>query len=183
MSSSLKRLLKVDIYDQFWRMVQLNHSKVKQEIQLSKDEAVSLYAYTLCHPPLYKELNSALRNGNSNNFIVKLIDSAIDTLPFYSGNFVYRWSNPTICEKSSLEGNETVIEKAYLSTLKAPNELTMAETDCMLLKIKQLNGRDITLYSDDFAPDIQEVLLPRNSVFKKSPNLDDNFDLILEQVG
>ena len=183
MSSSLKRLLRVDVYDQFWRMVQLNHSKVQKEVKLSKDEAISLYAYTLCHPPLYKDVNSALRNGDSNNFIVKLIDSAIGNLPIYSGNYVYRWSTPLICEQTSLHENETVLEKAYLSTLKAPNQLNMAEPDCMLLKIKQLNGRDIALYSDDFDPEIQEVILPRNSVFKKSLDLDVSFDLILEQIA
>ena len=103
--------------------------------------------------------------------------------PVYTENYVYRWSTPLVCELDSLRENKTVFEKAYLSTLKLPNQLTMTEQDCILLKIKHLNGRDIALYSDDFAPEIQEVLLPRDSAFKKSWDFDDNFDLFLEQIA
>ncbi len=183
MSKSLENFLKVAVYDQFWSIVQLNHNKVQKEVFLSRDEAVALYAYTVCYPPMYKEINTALREGRLNNFLVKLVDSALNKLPVYSGQFVYRWSVPTLDEQANLAANDVVIDGAYLSTLKLPNELTMVEHDCMLIKISHLNGRDISLYSDDYSADIQEVLIPRGSSFVLS-NLDEpEFDLTIEQVA
>ena len=182
MQSSLKRLLKVATYDQFWNMVQLNHSKVNQEVKLIKDEAIALYAYTLCHPPFYKEINKALRNGDTNNFIIKLIDSAIKNLPIYRGKYVFRWTLPLLEEKEKLDSYEEVFEKAYLSTLKFPNEITMADPECILFKIEHLNGRDIALYSDDYSIDIQEVILPRGSSFINTLTRCDEINYIIRQV-
>ncbi|MEZ8987182.1 hypothetical protein OAI_00045 [Vibrio cyclitrophicus FF160] len=183
MSKSLKNFLKVAVYDQFWGMVQLNHSKVQKDILLTRDEAVALYAYTVCYPPMYIEINAALRKGKLNNFLIKLVDSALAKLPIYQELFVYRWSVPTLDEQDKLANDEVVVDGAYLSTLKAPNEITMVEHDCMLLKIKHLNGRDIALYSDDYSIDIQEVLIPRGSSFVCF-NLDDpEYNLTIEQVA
>ncbi|MCU8474787.1 ADP-ribosyltransferase, partial [Vibrio vulnificus] len=94
-----------------------------------------------------------------------------------------RWSVPTLDEQGKLAANEVVIDGAYLSTLKVPNELTMVEHDCMLIKITHLNGRDISLYSDDYSPDIQEVLIPRGSLFISANIQDTQFDLTIEQVA
>ncbi|PST91302.1 hypothetical protein C9I86_08375 [Photobacterium sp. NCIMB 13483] len=183
MSKSLENFLKVAVYDQFWAMVKLNHTKVKKEVLLSRDEAVALYAYTTCYPPMYKEINSALRAGKLNNFIIKLVDSGLTKLPIYQEQFVYRWSIPTLDEQEALANNEVTIDGAYLSTLKAPNEITMVEHDCMLLKIKHLNGRDIALYSDDYSIEIQEVLIPRGSSFITHNPHDQEYDLTIEQVA
>lgn len=183
MSTSLERFLKVAIYDQFWSVVQLNHSKVQKKVFLSRDEAVALYAYTVCYPPMYKEINSALREGKLNNFLIKLVDSALDNLPIYTDRFVYRWSVPTLDEQDKLATNAVVTDGAYLSTLKKPNTLTMVEHDCWLIKIKHLNGRDISLFSDDFSVDIQEILIPRGSSFLLSPHHDPSVDLSIEQVA
>ncbi|MGR5187742.1 ADP-ribosyltransferase [Photobacterium damselae] len=183
MSKSLKNFLKVAVYDQFWSVVMLNHSKVQKEILLSRDEAVALYAYTVCYPPMYKEINAALREGRLNNFLIKLVDSALNKLPIYTERVVYRWSVPTLDEQGKLAANEVVIDGAYLSTLKVPNELTMVEHDCMLIKITHLNGRDISLYSDDYSPDIQEVLIPRGSSFISANIQDTQFDLTIDQVA
>jgi len=183
MSKSLKNFLKVAVYDQFWSVVLLNHSKVKKEVALTRDEAVALYAYTVCYPPMYKEINAALRAGTLNNFLIKLVDSALSKLPVYNGIALYRWTLPTLDEQDKLINNEIITELAYISTLKEPNELTMAEHDCMLLKIIHLNGRDISLYSDDFSIDIQEVLIPRGSSFVLAQTHDQNFDFTLQQVS
>jgi len=183
MSKSLENYLTVAVYDQFWGMVQLNHSKRQKKVLLSRDEAVALYAYTVCYPPIYKEINSALRTGSLNNFLIKLVDSALLKLPIYSELFVYRWSIPAMDEQTKLANGEVVIDGAYLSTLKYPNELTMVECDCMLLKIKHLNGRDIGLYSDDFSADIQEVLIPRGASFLSYAPLDPNYDFTIEQIA
>ncbi|WP_279464558.1 ADP-ribosyltransferase [Aeromonas veronii] len=96
----------------------MNHSKVQKKIFLSRDEAVALYAYTVCYPPMYKEINSALREGKLNNFLIKLVDSALDNLPIYTDRFVYRWSVPTLDEQDKLAKNAVVTDRAYLSTLK-----------------------------------------------------------------
>jgi hypothetical protein len=182
MSTSLVRLLKVDVYDQFYSIVQMNHGRVKKDIQLAKDEAVALHAYTKCYPPLYIEINSALRDGQYNHFLIKLIDSALSKLPNYDENIVYRWTVPTLEEQRSLENEGMVTEYAYVSTLKLPNEIDMAESDCWLVRINHINGKDIALYSDDYSVDIQEVLIPRGSVFQKlaEPNLD--YDLDMTQI-
>ena len=183
MSKSLENFLKVAVYDQFWGMVKLNHTKVQKEVFLSRDEAVALYAYTACYPPMYKEINAALREGKLNNFLIKLVDSALNKLPIYSGQFVYRWSVPTLDEQAKLAANEVVIDGAYLSTLKLPNELTMVEHDSMLIKILHLNGRDVSLYSDDYSADIQEILIPRGSSFVLGAPDEPDFDLKIEQVA
>ncbi|MGF1878096.1 ADP-ribosyltransferase [Photobacterium frigidiphilum] len=183
MNSSLKKFLKVAVYDQFWSIVKLNHSKVQKDIILPRDEAVALYAYTVCYPPMYQEINAALREGKLNNFLIKLVDSALDQLPIYQDRFVYRWSIPTLGEQEQLANNEAVVEGAYLSTLKEPNEITMVENDCMLLKVVHLNGRDIALYSDDYSAEIQEVLIPRGSSFVSLTPLDPDYDFTLNQVA
>ncbi|NMH66281.1 ADP-ribosyltransferase [Shewanella salipaludis] len=183
MSTSLERLLKVDIYDQFLAIVQMNHGKLKKEISVTRDEAVALHAYTKCYPPIYQEINSALRDGKFNHFLIKLIDSALNKLPVYGESEVYRWTVPTLDEQECLEGNLQVTENAYLSTLKAPNQIDMAEHDCWLIKISHLNGRDIALFSDDFSLEIQEVLIPRGSSFFCADERDDSFDLTLQQVA
>jgi hypothetical protein len=183
MSKSLENFLKVAVYDQFWSVVKLNHSKVQKDVFLSRDEAVALYAYTVCYPPMYKEINSALREGKLNNFLIKLVDSALTKLPIYSEPFVYRWSIPIMDEQNKLTNNEVIIDCAYLSTLKAPNDLTMVEYDCMLLKIKHLNGRDIALYSDDYSADIQEVLIPRGASYLPYIPVDSNYDFTIEQIA
>ncbi|WP_232578474.1 hypothetical protein [Photobacterium carnosum] len=59
----------------------------------------------------------------------------------------------------------------------------MVDDDCILLKIKHLNGRDISLYSDDYSVDIQEVLIPRGSSFVCANPDDPKYDLTIEQVG
>lgn len=182
MSTSLVRLLKVDVYDQFYSIVQLNHSRVKKDIKLARDEAVALHAYTKCYPPFYIEINSALRGGEYNNFLIKLIDSALSKLPDYDEKIVYRWTVPTLEEQVSLNNDEMITEHAYLSTLKLPNELDMVESDCLLVKIKHLNGKDIALYSDDYSIDIQEVLIPRGSTFQKVAEPDINYDLDMMQI-
>ena len=183
MSSSLEKFLKVAVYDQFWGIVRLNHSKVQKDVILPRDEAVALYAYTVCYPPMYQKINSALREGKLNNFLIKLVDSALNRLPIYQDRFVYRWSVPTLDEQDRLANNEVVIDGAYLSTLKAPNEITMVEHDCILLKINHLNGRDIALYSDDYSVEIQEVLIPRGSSFVSLVPLDPDYDLTINQVA
>ena len=183
MSSSLVRLLKVDVYDHFYTIVQMNHSKVKQDIKLAKDEAVALHAYTKCYPPFYIEINTALRNGEYNNFLIKLIDSALSKLPDYHVSIVYRWTVPTLDEQLSLENDEILTELAYLSTLKLPNELDMVESDCLLVKINHINGKDIALYSDDYSADIQEVLIPRGATFKKHKEPDVKYDLYMIQIS
>jgi hypothetical protein len=182
MRTSLVRFLKVEIYDQFYSIVQLNHSIVKKDIKLAKDEAVALHAYTKCYPPFFITINSALRGGDYNHFLIKLIDSALSKLPDYDEKIVYRWAVPTLDERRSLENNETITEHAYLSTLKLPNELTMVESDCLLLKINHLNGKDIALYSDDYSADIQEVLIPRGGIFQKHAEPDANYDLDIMQI-
>ncbi|NMD50398.1 hypothetical protein HG547_01935 [Shewanella sp. DNRA4] len=183
MSKSLENFLKVAVYDQFWSVVQLNHSKVQKEVFLSRDEAVALYAYTVCYPPMYKAINSALRENRLNNFLIKLVDSALNKLPVYTARYVYRWSMPTLNEQAKLANNEVIVDRAYLSTLKVPNVLTMVEHDCIIIKIKHLNGRDISLFSDDFSADIQEVLIPRGSSFLQYHPHDPDFDLTIEQVA
>lgn len=183
MSSSLERFLKVDVYDQFWSIVKLNHSRVQKDVMLPRDEAVALYAYTVCYPPMYQEINFALREGKLNNFLIKLVDSALNLLPVYQDRFVYRWTVPTLDERDKLANDDVVIDGAYLSTLKAPNEIDMVESDCILLKINHLNGRDIALYSDDYSAEIQEVLIPRGSSFVSLVPPDDNYDLTINQVA
>ncbi|HCG8023172.1 TPA: hypothetical protein NJ909_000127 [Vibrio parahaemolyticus] len=73
-------------------------------------------------------------------------------------------------------------ENVYLSTLKATNQIDMADNDCWLVKISHINGRDIALISDDFSLEIQEVLIPRGSTFACAGIRDDSFDLKLQQV-
>lgn len=124
-----------------------------------------------------------MREGNYNHFLIKLIDSALNLLPVYQDGVVYRWSVPTLDEQEKLGANDVVVENAYLSTLKAPNEITMAEPDCLLLKIFHLNGRDIALYSDDYSFDIQEVLIPRNSSFSTLNPPDPDYDFTMNQVA
>ena len=182
MSTSLIRLLKVDIYDQFYSIVQMNHDRVKKEISLSKDEAVALHAYTKCYPLIYSEINFALRDGFNNHFLIKLIDAALNKLPNYDGQVVYRWTVPTLPEQDELENDGTVTEYAYLSTLKLPNEITMIESDCWLLRINHLNGKDVALYSDDYSIEIQEVLIPRGSTFQKSEVPNTEYDLDIEHT-
>jgi len=183
MSSSLIRLLKVDLYDQFYSIVQMNHSKVRKEILLSKDESVALHAYTKCYPPIYNEINSALRDGYHNHFLIKLIDIALSKLPNYDGEIVYRWTVPTLHEQDELANDNTVTECAYLSTLKLPNEITMVDSDCWLLRINHLNGKDVALYSDDYSSEIQEVLIPRGSAFRKNEVPDVDYDLDVVQIA
>ena len=183
MSSSLLRLLKVDIYDQFYSIVQMNHGNVKRDITLSKDEAVAIHAYTKCYPPIYTEINSALREGYNNHFLIKLIDTALTKLPNYNGKVVFRWTIPTLLEQDQLENNIPITENAYLSTLKLPNEITMVESDCWLLRIHHLNGKDVSLYSDDYSSDIQEVLIPRGSAFQKQEVQDKKYDLDVVQIA
>ncbi len=59
----------------------------------------------------------------------------------------------------------------------------MVEHDCIIIKIKHLNGRDISLYSDDYSPDIQEILIPRGSSFLLSYPHNPEFGLTIEQVA
>jgi len=182
MSTNLERLLKVGIYDQFLAIVQMNHRKVQKKISVTRDEAVALNAYTKCYPPIYQEINSALRDGKFNHFLIKLIDSALNKLPIYGESDVYRWTVPTLDEQERLAGNIQVTENAYLSTLKVPNRIDMVEHDCWLIKISHLNGRDVGVFSDDFSPEIQEVLIPRSSSFSCANEHDASFDLTLQQV-
>lgn len=177
----LAKYLDEQIYDMFWLSVLNNHSKLNKAVELSKDEAVSVYAYTNVHPPYYKMINESLRNGESDHFLIQLLDNAIERLPIFKQTIVYRWSAPPIEQIQLLFNGGTITELGFVSTLKEPNELDMSEPDCILSSIEHRTGRDISLYSDDFSAKIQEVLLPRNSTFKVSGLPNETYDLVLVQ--
>lgn len=170
------------IYDRFWLSVQINHSKLNKNVLLDRDEAVALYAYTNVYPPFYAAINSALREGDAEHFLIALLDQAIVKLPNYRSNIVYRWSSPPIEQMEALERGELVEELGYVSTLKEPNKLDMVDSDCLLFSISHQNGRDISLYSDDFSPAIQEVLIPRGASFLKVALLNPDLNMSLEQT-
>ncbi|QLE36206.1 ADP-ribosyltransferase [Vibrio parahaemolyticus] len=178
----LAELLGEEIYDRFWLSVQINHSKLNKNVLLDRDEAVAVYAYTNVYPPFYDAINGALREGDTGHFLIAILDQAIVKLPNYSSNIVYRWSSPPIEQIEALERGELVEELGYVSTLKEPNELDMVDSDCLLLSISHQDGRDISLYSDDFSSAIQEVLIPRGARFLQVALLNADFDMSLEQT-
>ena len=67
----------VELYDRFWLSVKVNHGKLNASIKVNRDEAVALYVYTNVVPPFYKSINEALRAGEDEHFILKLLDSAL----------------------------------------------------------------------------------------------------------
>lgn len=178
----LAEFLGEEIYDRFWLSVRSNHSKLNQNVLLDRDEAVAVYAYTNVYPPFYDAINGALREGDAGHFLIELLDQAIAKLPNYTANIVYRWSSPPIGQMEDLARGDLVEELGYVSTLKEPNELDMVDVDCLLFSINHQNGRDISLYSDDFSSAIQEVLIPRGARFLQVALLSANCYMSLEQT-
>lgn len=156
---------------------------LNKNVVLTKDESVALYSYTNVYPPFYEALNSELRCSVEENQLIPLIDSALRKLPIYSGEFVYRCSCPLAEEIATLAEGGIVVDRGYLSTLKRFHRIDMIFEIDYEMKIMHFNGRDISLYSDDFSSKIQEVLLPRGSSFKQVSIEENLGTIVLEQVS
>lgn len=152
------------LLDMWWGTIQTSHEQARKPIQLSYDEALAVYAYTNCHPPFYEDINGALR-CREHHYLVELIDSALQKLPVHYESVAYRWANIGD-DLGPLLSNGVITNLAYTSTNLQACRYDGGDFDTNSMRIFMHLGRDISLYSDDNSPGLQEALIPRGAKFR-----------------
>lgn len=152
------------LLDMWWGSIKSSHEKANKAITLNYNEALAVYAYTNCFPPFFEDINGALRCGED-HYLVGLIDSALQKLPVHSESLTYRWASID-SDLQVLLSKGVMINRAYTSTNLQTRRFdgTGFNTDSM--RIFMHLGRDISLYSDDNSPGLQEALIPRGARFR-----------------
>lgn len=149
------------LLDMWWGSIKTSHEEARKQIILDYDEALAVYAYTNGQPPFFEDINSALRCGE-HHYLVDLIDSALQKLPVHSESLTYRWASIG----DSLLPNGVMTNLAYTSTNLQTRRYDGTDFDTDSMRIFMHLGRDISLYSDDNSPGLQEALIPRGSRFR-----------------
>ncbi|WP_454719375.1 hypothetical protein [Citrobacter freundii] len=152
------------LLDMWWGTIKSSHEKIRKPITLEYDEALAVYAYTNCQPPFFEDINSALRCGE-HHYLVDLIDSALEKLPVHSESVTYRWANIGN-DLQLLLSDGVMTNLAYTSTNLQTRRYDGTDFDTDSIRIFMHLGRDISLYSDDNSPGLQEALIPRGARFR-----------------
>lgn len=148
----------------WWSAIQTSHRQANKPILLNYNEALAIYAYTNCYPPFYKDINNALREG-AHHYLVDLIDFALKKLPVHHESVAYRWAK----FEDNLElllSKSIITNLAYTSTNLHARRYDGSDFDTDSMRIFMHLGRDISLYSDDNSPGLQEALIPRGANFR-----------------
>lgn len=149
----------------WWLAIQNAHENANINIVLDYDEAIAVYAYTNCIPPFYEKINSALRAGED-YYLVPLIDSALQKLPIHTSTVVHRWTDMSEGDIGILTHGGVFLNAGYTSTNMHSRRYDGAGFDCESFRIFMHTGRNISLYSDDFSFQLEEILIPRNASFR-----------------
>lgn len=152
------------LLDMWWLAIQNAHEQVNKAIQLSYDEALAVYAYTNCHPPFYEDINGALR-AEQDHYLVPLIDSALEKLPYHPESVTHRWASLG-ADLEILLSNGIITNNGYTSTNLETKRYDGSDFDTDSMRIFMHLGRDISLYSDDNTPGLREALIPRGARFR-----------------
>ncbi len=153
------------LLDMWWGAIKTSHESARKEIILDYDEALAIYAYTNCRPPFYQDINNALRYSHD-HYLVSLIDSALLKLPLHNESVVHRWTAIDSAQMQILLSDEVVTNQAYTSTNIQTRRYDGSEFNVDSMRIFMHLGRDISLYSDDNTPGLQEALIPRGAKFR-----------------
>ncbi|PWF74121.1 hypothetical protein CBX98_00235 [Vibrio sp. T9] len=162
---------------------ELESSPIAKTHSLDMNFKIAIRNYTSRR---YDCINNAIRSENPSQKeqrAIALLDEALNSLPIYEGEWVYRYSCLTkelFESMTKAVGTDSIIyEEAFTSTSKS--EFFKFEKKCdYYLKIRHKNGRRIDMFS--VYPQEEEVLIPYGSFYKILSFDPDANTFVLEQL-